>query len=155
MSYNPITVSKEAFLSNVKLHPAHNILIPHQYHIPHLLCPVNAAFCESGFGEEIVVDILIGEQFAAVYEGFQNADIDFLICPFALPEKGGVFVLFGKNIDFCLTLFPGVVAPPTAERGKLHRAFAGEQQFPKILLADFFKYLAHIIGQMRLDALVC
>ena len=100
------------------------------------------------------MDIFIRKQFAALYEGFQNAEVDFLIRPFALAEKGGVFVLFGENIDFSLTLFFRVVAPPASERGKLHRALAGEQQLPEILLADFLKHLAHIVGQMRLDALV-
>ena len=28
------------------------------------------------------MDILVGEQFAALYEGFQNAEVDFLIRPF-------------------------------------------------------------------------
>ena len=69
-----------------------NILVDHQRHISHLIRPVGAAFGKSRFGKEIVVDILIGEQFAALYEGFQNAEIDFFIRPFALPEKGGVFI---------------------------------------------------------------
>ena len=43
------------------------------------------------------MDILIGKQFAALYEGFQNAEIDFLIRPFALAEKGSVFILSGLN----------------------------------------------------------
>ena len=77
-----------------------NIFITHQCHIPHLTCPVGAAFSEAGFGKEVVVDIFVWEQLAALYEGFQNAEIDFFIRPFALAEKGGVFVLFGKNIDF-------------------------------------------------------
>lgn len=81
------------------------------------------------------MDIFIGEQFTALYEGFQNAEIYFLIRPFALPEKGGAFILFGENINFSLTFFFGIVAPPAAERGKLHRAFAGKQQLPEILLA--------------------
>ena len=85
------------------------------------------------------MDILIRKQFAALHEGFQNAEIDFLIRPFTLPEKGGVFILFRKNIDFRPALFFGIVAPPASERGKLHRAFAGEQQLPEILLADFLK----------------
>ena len=101
------------------------------------------------------MDIFIGEQFTALYEGFQNAEIYFLIRPFALPEKGGAFILFGEDTDFRLTLFLGIVAPPSAERGKLHRAFAGKQKLPEILLADFLKHLAHIIGQIWLDALVC
>ena len=69
----------------------HHIFITHQRHIPHLTCPVGAAFGEAGFGKEVVVDILIGEQLAALYKGFQNAEIDFLVRPFALTEKGGVF----------------------------------------------------------------
>lgn len=36
-----------------------NIPIPHQLHIPHLLCPINAALCKSHFGKEIKVFILI------------------------------------------------------------------------------------------------
>ena len=103
---------------------AHQIFIPHQRHIPHLTCPVNAAFGKSVFGKEVVVDIFIWEQLAALYEGFQNAEIDFFIRPLAFAEKGGVFVLFGKNIDFSLPLFLWIVAPPAAKRGKLHRAFA-------------------------------
>ena len=132
----------------------YHILVTHQRHISHLFCPVGTAFGKAGFGKEVVVDILIGEQLAALYKGFQNAEVNFLIRPFALAEKGGVFVLFGENIDFSLTLFFRVVAPPASERGKLHRALAGEQQLPEILLADFLKHLAHIVGQMRLDALV-
>ena len=76
---------------------AHNILIPHQRHISHLLCPVGAAFGKAGFGKEVVVNILVGEQLAALYEGLQNAEIDFLIRPFALAEKGSVFILSGLN----------------------------------------------------------
>ena len=45
----------------LQLHPTHHILIPHQRNISHLFCPVGAAFGKSGFGEEIVVDILVGE----------------------------------------------------------------------------------------------
>ena len=142
-------------LQNILSHPTHNIFIPHQRHIPHLTCSVGAAFGKADFGKEVVVDILVGEQLTALYEGFQNAEIDLLIRPFALPEKGGVFILLGKNIDFSLTLFLGIVAPPAAERGKLHRAFAVQQLLPEILLADFLKHLAHIVGQMRLDAFVC
>ena len=132
----------------------YHILITHQLHIPHLFCPVGAAFGKAGFGKEVVMDIFIWEEFAALYEGFQNAEIDFLIRPFALPEKGGVFILLGEDIDFSLTLFLGIVAPPAAEGGKFHRAFAVQQLLPEILLADFLKHLAHIVGQMRLDALV-
>ena len=69
---------------------AHHIFITHQCHIPHLTCPVGAAFSEADFGKEVVVDIFIGEQFTALYEGFQNAEIYFLIRPFALPEKSAV-----------------------------------------------------------------
>ena len=61
------------------------------------------------------MDILIGKQFAALYEGLQNAEIDFLVRPFALAKKGGVFILFRKNIDFSLPFFFGIVAPPAAE----------------------------------------
>ena len=81
------------------------------------------------------MDILVGKQLAAIYECFQNTETDFLIRPLALPEKGGVFILFGEDIDFRLTLFLGIVAPPATERGKLHRAFAGEQLLPEIDIA--------------------
>ena len=119
-----------------------NIFITRQINISHLTRPVGAAFCKAGFGKEVVVDILVGEQFATLYKGFQNAEIDFLIRPFALAEKGSVFILFGEDVDFRLTFFLWVVAPPASERGKLHRTFAGEQQLPEILLADFLKHLA-------------
>ena len=76
----------------------YHILITHQRHISHLICPVNAAFGEAGLGKEVVMDILVGEQLTALYEDFQNTEIDFLIRPFALPEKGGVFILFGEDI---------------------------------------------------------
>ena len=70
------------------------------------------------------MDILIGEQLAALYKGFQNAEVNFLIRPFTLPEKGGVFILFGEDINFRLTLFLGIVAPPAAEGGKFYRALS-------------------------------
>ena len=38
-----IMASKEASLSNIKLHITHNVRIHHQRHIPHLFCPVGAA----------------------------------------------------------------------------------------------------------------
>ena len=101
------------------------------------------------------MDILVGKQLAALYEGFQNAEIEFLIRPFTLPEKGGIFVLLGGDIDFRLTLFLGIVAPSAAEKRKLHRAFTGEQLLPEILLTDFLKHFTHIVRQMQLDALVC
>ena len=50
-------------------------------HSPSLL-PVGAAPGKTCFGKEVVVDILVGEQFSALYEGFQNAEVDFLIRPF-------------------------------------------------------------------------
>ena len=77
-----IMASKEASLSNIKLHITHNVRILHQRHIPHLFCPVGAVPGKTCFGKEVVVDILVGEQFSALYEGFQNAEIDFLIRPF-------------------------------------------------------------------------
>ena len=77
-----IMASKEASLSKVKLHITHNVRILHQRHIPHLFRPVGAAPGKTCFGKEVVVDILVGEQFAALYEGFQNAEVDFLIRPF-------------------------------------------------------------------------
>ncbi len=52
----------------------------------------------TAFSKEIVVDISIGKELAALYEGFQNAEIDFLIRPFALLKKGSVFILFGEDI---------------------------------------------------------
>ena len=59
----------EIFKSH-NLHLIHYILISHQRNIPHLFCPVGAAFGEAGFGKEVVVDILIREQLATLYEGF-------------------------------------------------------------------------------------
>ena len=100
------------------------------------------------------MDIFVGEQRAALYEGFQNTQINLLIRPCALAEKSGVFILFRNNIDFCLTFFLGISTPPAAERGKLHRTFAGKKQLPEILFANLLKHLAHIAGQMRLDTLV-
>lgn len=101
------------------------------------------------------MNILIGKQFAAFYKRFQNAEINFFIRPFTLPEKGSIFILLGKNIDLRLTFFFGIVAPPAAERGKLHWTFSVQQQLPEILLANIFKHFAHIVGQIRLNALVC
>lgn len=44
-------------------------------------------------GKKRLTDVANTEQLAALYKGFQNAEIDFLIRPFALAEKGGVFIL--------------------------------------------------------------
>ena len=49
-------------------------------------------------GKRYKTDVANTEQLAALYENFQNAEIDFLIRPFALPEKSGVFILLPPGI---------------------------------------------------------
>ena len=60
-------------------------------------------------GKKRLTDVANTEQLAALYEGFQNAEIDFLIRPFALSEKGGVFILL--SADF-LKHFTHIVGQP-------------------------------------------
>lgn len=98
--------------------------------------------------------VLIREQLAAGDERLQDSEIDLLRCPFALGEKCGALVLFAHDVDLGLALMDGIVAPPAAQRGELYRGFVAEQQLPEVLLADLLEYLAHIRGQMRLNALV-
>ena len=81
-----------------QLHLIHNILIPYQSHIPHLICTVYTPFGEAGFGKEVVLDILVGKQLAAIYECFQNTETDFLIRPLALPERA-VFLSCSARIS--------------------------------------------------------
>lgn len=98
--------------------------------------------------------VFVREQLAAGDERLQDGKIDLLGCPLALGKEGGILVLLAHEVDLGLALMDGVVAPPTAKGGKLHRGFAAEQQLPEVLLADLLEHLAHILGQMRLDALV-
>ena len=98
--------------------------------------------------------VLVGEQLAAVDERLQDGEIDLLGGPLALGEEGGVLVLLAHDVDLGLGLAGEVRAPPAAKGFELYRRLAAEQQFPKVLLADLLEHLAHILGQMRLDALV-
>ena len=132
------TVSKEVSVYECAIYnlSINNILITHQRHIPHLFCPFYAAFGESGFGKKVVMDIFVGEQLAALYEGFQNAEIDFLIRPFALSEKGGVFILL--SADF-LKHFTHIVGQPEhilQSRLKGHKKIS-QVRFGKSYLTNF------------------
>ena len=98
--------------------------------------------------------VLVGEQLTAGKKRLQDGEIDLLRCPLALGKKCSVFVLLAHDVDLGLALVDGIVAPPTAQGGELHRGLAVEQQLPKVLLADLLEHLAHILAQMRLDALV-
>lgn len=98
--------------------------------------------------------VFVREQLAAGDERLQDGEIDLLGGPFALSKKDGVLVLLAHDVDLGLALMDGVVAPPAAQGSELHRGLAAEQQLPEVLLADLLKDLAHILGQMRLDALV-
>lgn len=72
------------------------------------------------------MNIFVKEQLAALYEGIQNAEVNFFIRPFALAEKGGVFIPLGKDTNFRLMFFLGIVALTASKRGKLYRALAGK-----------------------------
>lgn len=98
--------------------------------------------------------VLVREQIAAVDERLQDSEIDLPSGPLALGEDGGILVLLAHDVDLGLAPSGGIVAPPAAKGGELHRGLAAEQQLPEVLLADLLKHLAHILGQMRLDALV-
>ncbi len=98
--------------------------------------------------------VFVREQLAAGDERLQDGEIDLLRRPFALGEEGGVLVLLAHDVDFGLALTDGIRPPPTAQGGKLHRGLTAEQQFPEILLADLLEHLAHILAQVRLDALI-
>ena len=94
----------------------------------------------------------VREQLAAGDERLQDSEIDLVGGPLALGEEGGILVLLAHDVDLGLALMDGIVAPPTAKGGELHRGFAAEQQLPEVLLADLLEHLAHILGQMRLNA---
>lgn len=47
-----------------------------------------------------------------------------------------------------------IVAPPAAQGSEFHRGLSAQQQLPKVLLADFLKHLAHVVGKVRFDALI-
>ena len=96
--------------------------------------------------------VLIPEQLAAGDERLQDGEIDLLGSPFALGEESGVFVLLAHDVDLGLALMDGIIAPPAAQGGELHRGMTGEQQLPEVLLADLLEHLAHILAQVRLDA---
>ena len=126
----------------------------HQRHVPELFCLLHTALGEARSGEEEEVLVLIREQLAAGDEHLQDGKINLLHCPFALGEKCGVLVLLAHDIDLGLGPAGGVRAPPAAEGFELHRRPTAEQQLPEVLLAELLEHLAHILGQMRLDALV-
>ena len=91
---------------------------------------------------------------AAVNQCFQYPQVNSFICPLALAKEGGGLVLFPQYVDLCLCLFNGVIAPPAAQRSKLHRGAPIQQQLPKILFTYLFKHLAHVVVELRRDALV-
>lgn len=74
--------------------------------------------------------VLIREQVATGDERLQDSEIDLLRCPFALGEEGGVFVLLAHDVNLGLAPMDGIVAPPTAQGGELHRGLAADQQLP-------------------------
>ena len=98
--------------------------------------------------------IFVREQLAAGDQCLQDGEINLLGGPFALSEEGGVLVLLAHDVDLGLALMDGIVAPPAAQGGELHRGLAAEQQLPEVLLADLLEHLAHILAQVRLDALI-
>ena len=97
---------------------------------------------------------LIGEKGAALYQRLQHAEINLFVGPFALTKEGGILILLAHDVDFRLAFMDGIIAPPAAQRSKFHRGLSAQQQFPKVLLADFFKHLAHIVGKVRFNALI-
>ena len=54
----------------------------------------------------------------------QNGQIHLPGGPFTLGKKGGIFILLAHDIDLCLTLMGGIIAPPSAKRGELHGRLA-------------------------------
>lgn len=97
---------------------------------------------------------LISEKVAALYQRFQHAEINFFVGPFAFGKEGGIFVLLAHNVNFCLSFMDRIVAPPAAQGSEFHRGLSAQQQLPKVLLADFLKHLAHVVGKVRFDALI-
>ena len=116
---------------------SNDILISYQCCTSYFVRLFHTAICEAGFGEEIIVLVLIREQIAAGEERLQDGEIDLLRCPLALGKKCSVLVLLTHDVDFCLTFANGIIAPPAAERGELDRRLAAEQQLPEVLPADF------------------
>ena len=94
---------------------------------------------------------LIGEKVAAFYQCFQYSEINFFVRPLALTKEGGILILLAHDIDFRLAFMDGIVAPPAAQGSEFHRGFSAQQQPPEVLLADFFKHLAHVVGKMRFE----
>ena len=99
--------------------------------------------------------VFIMEQIATFNEQVEHADVNLFIRPLAFAEKGGIFIGFAHNIDLGLGLGFWIVTPPASERGKFNGRVARKKLFPEVLLADLLKDSAHILGQMRLDALIC
>ena len=129
--------------------------IRHQRYVTHFNRFVCAALDKAGFGEEVVMHVLVVEQLVALDEQIKYADVNLFVPPLALAEKSGVFICFAHNIDLNLGLGFRIVAPPASERAEFHGALAREKLLPKILLADRLENSAHILGQMRFNALVC
>ena len=162
ISLHRFTLSISGYVSNNldsnillnALNARYQIIIRHQRHVPELFCLLHTALGEASSGEEEEVLVLIREQLAAGDERLQDGKIDLLRCPFALGEEGGVLVLLAHDVDFGLALMNRIVAPPAAQGSELHRGFAAEQQLPEVLLADLLEHFAHILAQVRLDALV-
>ena len=133
---------------------SNDILISYQCCTSYFVRLFRTAFGEPGFGEEEEVLVFVLEQLAAFDQRLQDGKVYLLSCPLALSEEGSVLVLLAHDVDFGLALMNRIVAPPAAQGSELHRGFAAEQQLPEVLLADLLEHLAHILGQVRLNALV-
>lgn len=96
--------------------------------------------------------VCVREKPAAGHERLQDGLNELFVCPLAFGKEGGHFVLFAHDVDLCLGFVGGIAAPPAAKGGELHRRLAAEQLFPKVLLANLLEHLAHVCGQLRLDA---
>ena len=63
------------------------------------------------------------KEVAAVNQGFEDRQVNFLVLPFAFCKEGGIFVLLAHDVDFCLLLFDRIVSLPAAEVSKLKGHF--------------------------------
>ena len=83
----------------------------------------------------------------------QHIAIDLLILPFALTEKSRILIR-PHNINFFLSVCPGICSPPAAKIRKIHCTLSIQQQPPEILPANFFKYASHKIRKFRSNTLI-
>ena len=95
--------------------------------------------------------ILISEKVAALDQRFQYTQVNFFVRPLALAKEGGILILLAHDIDFRLALVDGIITPPAAQGSEFHRGLSAQQRLPEVLLADFLKHLAHIVGKVGFE----